>query len=75
MERYWGGQSNRLNRPMEGDHESYDTKVFHLSKYTSNKKTVSKNTYPLAVVAVTDTQTHKAIHIGDLFITNECKLR
>ena len=37
MGRYWGGHSNPLNRPLEGDHESYDTKVFHLPKYTSKK--------------------------------------
>ena len=31
---------------MGGDHESYDTKVSIKSEYTSNKKSVLKNTYP-----------------------------
>ena len=46
MVRYLCGQSIRLNGRMEGDHESYDTKVSTISEYTSNKKSVPKNTYP-----------------------------
>ena len=46
MGRYWSGQSIRLNGPVEGDHESYNTKVSTILEYTSNKKTALKNTYP-----------------------------
>ena len=41
-----GGQSIRYNCPMGGAHESYDTKVSTKSEYTSNEKSVLKNTYP-----------------------------
>ena len=57
MVRHLGGQSNQLNRPMEGDHESYDTS-FSFSKYTSNKKTLRKIPIRSAVVAMTDTDRH-----------------
>jgi hypothetical protein len=55
---------------MEGDHESYDTKVAIISEYTSNKKTASKNTYPFGRSSgdthaeQTDTQSVKTILIG-----------
>ena len=69
MVRFWGGQSIRLNRSMEGDHEYYDTQVFHLSKYTSNKKK------PLRKIPIRSAVGVKTIHKGSLFMTNKCKLR
>ena len=58
MGRYWGGQSIRYNCPMGGARASYDTKVSIKAKYTSNIKSVLKNTYPFG--RSSDRQTNKA---------------
>ena len=60
MGRYGHGQSIGLIGPTEGDHESYDTKVSTRPEYKSNKKKpCQKIPIRSAVVAMTDTQTHR----------------
>ena len=63
MGRYWGGQSIQFNRPMGGAHESDDKKVSTRPKYTSNKKSILKNTYSFG--RSSNETRHKIVHIWE----------